>query len=117
MGNLGEENIDLMSNFWFVYKLKMNGEPISNIKRKSPSPNMLFAIGGNDSVNLSIERYCPKLNTWTVAETSFINRSIFATVTNDNTHHVYLIGGYQNRSYSNEVSLLFMFFLVLFKWK
>lgn len=97
------KNLDLVGGFLSVYELQKNGEQIPNINRKASSQNMLFAIGGDNSGNhLSIERYCPKLNSWSVVQTSLGKKLYFAVACLDNAF-VYVIGGYKNGTLFNEV--------------
>lgn len=103
------KNLDLVDGFLSVYELQNNGEQILNIKRKASSQNVLFAIGeANDGNHLSIERYCPKLNSWSDLQTTLDKRTNSAVACHDNAD-VYVIGGVENDSQSNEVGLFYQF--------
>lgn len=101
------ENIELVVDFLSVCKQQMNGEQVPNIFRRSPPGGKLLAIGGvKRSENLSIERYCPRLDSWKAVETYFSYRRYFAVARLNN--NIYIIGGNLNGSTTNEVILLFM---------
>lgn len=108
------KKMDLSDDFWSAYELQMNGEHIPNVNRKCSSRSALFAVGGSEEgEHFSIERFCLKSKSWSIAQTSLTNRIDFAVTCLNNTH-IYVIGGFQDGSAINEVVALIMFY-VLFK--
>lgn len=108
MTTLGKQ-VDIYADFWSAYEIQMNGVLIPNLNREPPSRDVLFAIGGEpDGDGFSIERFCPKSNSWSITETSFRHRPYFAAARLNNSH-VYIIGGVQNGWGINEVTPLLWF--------